>query len=221
MSDGSVITPAGVLHLADVDGDLASQVWAAGATPATTFGTMRVLVTPVLPIEPSPAEVARRIVRHGAFAARKETGYGAHFADSLGDVGPKPGDKIRAIQIHGALYVDAQLAEELKAEGARARERAWAEGRERAKIRIELQVIAQMVDVPRVVAYQVDHKLDQTLYRIPTGEDLAGDWAAEAWIDHEDLRRAGDDWQRRKLVATRLRAALVEAKLDDEEAARS
>lgn len=210
---GQVLTPAGPIHLGDLDDDTQRRVWAAEAPPATTLGTMRVLVTPVLPIEPSPGEIARRIVRHGF----NDAGL-LPFAE--GDVGPKPGDRIRALEIHGALYVDAELGEQLKREGELARDRAWAEGRERARVRVELAVIAQMVGVERVVAYRVEHQLDRTLYRIPSGEDLAGDWVAEVWIDHDDLRRAGDEWQRRKYVATRLRAALVEAKLDDEEAGR-
>lgn len=66
--------------------------------PAWAFQPgVQVHVTDMLPIVPSDAENARRIVRHGFAAARAETGLAIFFPDSLGDVGPAPGAETHAI----------------------------------------------------------------------------------------------------------------------------
>lgn len=210
---GQVYTPAGVLDLGDLTPQREAAVWLHEAPPATVVGTMRVLVSPILPIEPSPGEVARRIVRHGFHAA-------GLLPDVDQPVGPKPGDRIRALEIHGALYVDAALGEELKAEAARSRERAWADGRRAARERVDLGVIAGMIGVPHVTALREPDYL-RTLFRAhlePEGTTWTG--GPQIRIDDEDLARL-DPWKRRAFVATRLRQAVVEWKLDDEEGARS
>jgi len=61
---------------------------------------MGIVVSPVLPIYPSPGEVSRRTVRHGL----------ADVLEWLGeDVGPKPDEVTHALQVGGVLHVSQDL----------------------------------------------------------------------------------------------------------------
>lgn len=209
---GQVLTPAGVLEL----GDERPEISYGPASPATVLGAYTVLVSPLLPVEPSPAEIARRIVRHGYHDA-------GLLPDVEGEVGPRPGDKIRAIEAHGRLFVDAELARELAAEAARARDRAWAGSRRIARERVDLGVIAQMLGVPWVEALR-EPDYFRTLYRAHL-EPEGAVWTGGPQVRISDAELAGvvvrDPWRRRAYIAGKLRKAVVEWKLDEEEAGRT
>lgn len=65
----------------------------------TAVNRLPVNVSAHLPVTPSDAEDARRIVRHGL----------AGVLDWLGeDVGPRPGDPIHVVESIGALWVSEQ-----------------------------------------------------------------------------------------------------------------
>lgn len=65
----------------------------------TAVNRLPVHVSAHLPVTPSDAEDARRIVRHGL----------AGVLDWLGeDVGPRPGDPIHVVELGGALWVSKQ-----------------------------------------------------------------------------------------------------------------
>lgn len=71
--------------------------------PALLFGT-QVVVSDALPIDPSPGEVGRRIVRHGM----------AEILAWLGeDVGPKPEDQTHALLIGGTLHTSREYLDRL------------------------------------------------------------------------------------------------------------
>lgn len=60
---------------------------------------VQVHVSSALPLVPSDAENARRLVRHGYASARAETGEAMYFPDSLGKVGPEPGEETHAVMV--------------------------------------------------------------------------------------------------------------------------
>jgi hypothetical protein len=67
-----------------------------------TFGGLEIIVSDLLPIDPSPGEIGRRIVRHGL----------ADILEWLGEeVGPKPEDKTTALIFgsHALMARDAAV----------------------------------------------------------------------------------------------------------------
>jgi hypothetical protein len=68
------------------------------------FGGLRVVVSPLLPMYPTPGEDGRRIVRHG-------------LADVLAwlgeDVGPKPGEPTHAYRIGDVVVCSQEVADRL------------------------------------------------------------------------------------------------------------
>jgi len=81
---------------------------------------IEVHVSPLLPVPITPAEEALRIVRHGYAAARAATGLAMYFPDSLGDVGPKPGDRVQAIDLGDRLLVSQAMWDRLREKAERA-----------------------------------------------------------------------------------------------------
>lgn len=73
--------------------------------PAFMAPGLDVYISPVLPLASTPAQDARRLVRHGFASARRASGEAMYFPDTLGDVGPLPGDDTHAFVSDDKLWV--------------------------------------------------------------------------------------------------------------------
>lgn len=209
------------------------------AYQAAVLGTP-VIVSSALPFQPSPAEDARRIVRHGFARARTETGRACFYPDSLGEVGPPPGEPTEAMWLGDRVAVSAELAERLKAEEARradveARNRIWkaVEDRRWRKITDGIRAAINVGlgyswggPVTAVTSYRLDIRLDETYFRAHLESELEEIHGVTYAMTHEDIRRAldGGDAELVRVVANALligvRRHLAERKIDDEEAGR-
>ena len=66
---------------------------------------LRMIVSPLLPIDPTTPDVCARIVRHGL----------RYVLDAVGeDVGPAPHARTHAYTLPGVLVVSAQMAAQLR-----------------------------------------------------------------------------------------------------------
>lgn len=177
-----------------------------------TITGLEVVVSPVLPAPPSDREQARRIVRHGYADA-------GMWAKTLGDVGPRPGVPTRALLAGRQLIVDRLLAEEIRDALTRRREQAEARKRRAAQQRADLQAIATSLGVRHVSAVR-EPDYGRTTYRAHLeAEGELADTVDVRFEDHE-LVRHPNTTAVIAAVAHSLRRALVERKLDEEQAAR-
>ena len=183
------------------------------APPLDQLIGVDVVPSRMLPAPPSPGEDARRIVRHG-FA---DAGY---WPAAAGEVGPRPGVPTRAILMGRTLLVDYQLADEIRDRVDVARRNTESRRRRQAQELADLQAIATSLGVRAVTAHR-EPDYARTLYRAHT-EPEGAVWKGgpQVRIDHDELRRLRNTSAVIAYVAHRLRQALVEHKLDDEEAAR-
>jgi hypothetical protein len=202
----------------DVDPEVAARL----GTPVS--------VSPLLPIRPGYLEDTRRYVRH----AYADAGY---WAESLGDVGPRPGEPIRALWTVTGIVVDADLFAELRLLQEQRSARYIAQHRERRRWEAITNAIQTVLNiqipgrpVARVRSYVVDHRLDETVFRVHLDRDpeLEATKAGVTYgVHHEDIRRLvgeGGDPALVREVARRLegpiRRHLAEIKVADEDAAR-
>lgn len=177
---------------------------------AAQLGTP-VVVSELLPFAPTPGEDARRIVRHGYAAARDELGRAAYFPDTLGDIGPKPGEKTHALWgIHDKLFVSQELHDRIRETTRRRAEQAMAAERRRQQELADLRAIATTLGVRKVTAHrEPDYR--RTLYRAhlePEGATWAG--GPQVRIEDHELARHPNTTAIIVDVATRLRAAIDE-----------
>lgn len=174
---------------------------------------LEVVVDAGLPIRPSDREQAKRIVRHG-------------FADAglwpraCGNVGPRPGAPTRALQIGRQLLVDRLLFDEIRAAREHRAARHDSQRRQRLQELADLQTIATGIGVRQVTAVrEPDYR--RTTFRAhlePEGAPFAG---VTVRFDDADMARHRNTTAVIVAVATALRAALVEHKLDEEDAGRA
>ena len=73
--------------------------------PGSMVAGLEVIVSDLLPMPSSPGEDARRFVRHAYASKRRATGEAIHFPDSLGDVGPLPGDPTHVLATPDRMIV--------------------------------------------------------------------------------------------------------------------
>lgn len=218
----------------------------ADAMTAALHGTP-VHVSPFLPVEPSPGEVARRIVRHGYAAAREETGRACFFPDTLGDVGPKPGAPIAAMWLGDRLMVSQSLKDRLQRDFAdRARIEAANRSyraRQDARWNAILSGILVCLNVAlggssthphpviRVHSERRDAWADQMTFRAHIAPELAEGQSVTYTVDDDELRKLVNPVDRHRdvevvrLVAIKLepevRRVLAEIKVDEEQSGRA
>lgn len=217
----------------------------ADAMTAALTGTP-VLVSPLLPRDPSPAEVARRIVRHGYAAARTETGRACFFPDTLGDVGPVPRARINAMWLGDRLMVSAALKERLQrdfaARGAVEAANRAHRYRQDARWNAILAGILVVLNIQlggssnrphpviRVRSERLDDRADQMTFRAHIAPELEEGRSVTYTVDDDELRKLVDpdtghrDVELVRLVAVKLepevRRVLAELKVDEEQAGR-
>lgn len=212
VADGAV-DPADVVGLAPYD----------PSRPGGRIDGLDLVVSSGLPIDPSPGEIGRRIARHGFNDA-------GLLPASCGPVGPKPTDQTRAIRAGSILFVDRELALAIDRRVAADRAREQRRRRE-ARERMEqeqrwLAVIDRVsaalgLDRDQVTAFRRDDQLFTTTFRVKASATSYVDVP----IDDEILaRHARDRYDVNGpaiAIAKAVRHALVEQKLDEEEAGRS
>ena len=171
-------------------------------------------VTPssALPMRPSPREDARRIVRHGFADA-------GMWPRTAGEVGPRPGEPIRAIRAGSLVYVDRDMADQIWAAAAALRERLAARRRAEGQTMADNQAIATALGVRRVSRLWFPH-CRRTVFRAHLereGEPFDG---VKVVYADRDLARHPNTTAIIVTAARDLRAKLAERKLDEEDAAR-
>jgi hypothetical protein len=184
--------------------------------PAGRIDGLDLVVSSGLPLEPSPGEIGRRIVRHGFNDA-------GLLPASCGPVGPRPGDRTRAIRAGSMLFVDRELALEIDRRHRLAQRRRRDEQQQQQRwIAVVDRVSAALgLDRDRVTAFRRDDRLAETTFRVMLS---ATSWL-DVPVDDEVVARAARDRHDVNgpaiAIAKAVRAALVERKLDEEEVGRS
>lgn len=181
---------------------------------ASRLGGLDLVVSSGLPMPPSDRENARRIVRHGFHAAGL-----LPLVDQ--PVGPRPGEPTRALLAGRILFVDHELALELDRQ--RDVEQQRQRDRERANARmvsiVDRAAAALGLDRNQLLAQRTDHRLSETRFDVQIGGRVT-----QVWVDDETIARAARDRYDINgpaiAIAQQIRTALVERKLDDEEAGR-
>jgi hypothetical protein len=191
--------------------------------PGGRIDGLDLVVSSGLPIEPSPGEIGRRIARHGFNDA-------GLLPASCGPVGPRPGDQTRAIRAGSILFVDRELALAIdrreSAERAREQRRRRDERHRLEQERRWLAVIdrasaALGLDRDQVKAFRRDDMLFTTTFRVMTSATSYVDVPIDDDVIARSATSAHDVNGPAVAIAKAVRAALVERKLDEEEAGRS
>jgi hypothetical protein len=173
------------------------------------------VVTSGLPLLPSDGTNARRIVRHGFHDA-------GLLPSSCGPVGPRPGEPTRALRAGRILFVDRELALEIDRRAELERRNAAYRDAQALRWRsvLDRTSAALGLDRDRVSAFKRDDRLGEITVRA----SLDPFDPVDVVVTDEDIARsatsANDINGPAALLVSRLRAALVERRLDDEEAGR-
>lgn len=180
--------------------------------PVDELAGLDIVVSPALPMQPSPAEDARRIVRHGYHDA-------GMWPAAAGEVGPRPGAPTRAMKIGRQLLVDRLLVDEIRREQDRRRHRAERERRRREQELADLQAIATSIGVRRVTAYDYPD-VERMIYRAHLGPEGTYGVHVDVSLPWGKLARHPNTSERIAYVAAQLRTKLAEYRVDEEAAAR-
>lgn len=181
---------------------------------AARLGGLDMVVSSGLPMIPSDGENARRIVRHGFHAA-------GLLPDVDQPVGPRPFEPTRALLAGRILFVDHELALEIDHRTQVARQRELDEQQQARRWQSVVDRVSAALGLERdqVTAFRRDHMLFETTFRV-TGVGTTLD----VQVDDDTIARAARDRHDVNgpaiAVAKQIRAALVERRLDDEEAGR-